>query len=209
MPNPKKEHSDKKTHNMKVLLDDAQYALVQSAAKAAGMKMAAYMRHQAIYGKIEIHNHIVANFSSLERISAELSSMWKNVLPGSWCSIRQLQPFQQTLGKPRLTSGSIARYGGLVASLTFYVIVFLICAIHYRCSIYDCGHRLIKSAVTMLYSFFRIVIAYRRIPQLLKLLVRIFQGFPCSFPIKKGCRDLYDNVILQIHILLCSTFRAV
>ena len=79
MPNPKKEHSDKKTHNMKVLLDDAQYALVQSAAKAAGMKMAAYMRHQAIYGKIEIHNHIVANFSSLERISAELSSISNNL----------------------------------------------------------------------------------------------------------------------------------
>lgn len=79
MPNPKKEHGDKKTHNMKVLLDDAQYALVQSAAKAAGMKMAAYMRHQAIYGKIEIHNHIVANFSSLERISAELSSISNNL----------------------------------------------------------------------------------------------------------------------------------
>ena len=79
MPNPKKEHGDKKTHNMKVLLDDAQYALVQSAANAAGMKMAAYMRNQAIYGKIEIHNHIVANFSSLERISAELSSISNNL----------------------------------------------------------------------------------------------------------------------------------
>ena len=79
MPNPKKEHGDKKTHNMMVLLDDAQYALVQSAANAAGMKMAAYMRNQAIYGKIEIHNHIVANFSSLERISAELSSISNNL----------------------------------------------------------------------------------------------------------------------------------
>ena len=79
MPNPKKEYGDKKTHNMKVLLDDAQYALVQSAANAAGMKMAAYMRNQAIYGKIEIHNHIVANFSSLERISAELSSISNNL----------------------------------------------------------------------------------------------------------------------------------
>ena len=79
MPNPKKEHGDKKTHNMKVLLDDAQYALVQSAANAAGMKMAAYMRNQAFYGKIEIHNHIVANFSSLERISAELSSISNNL----------------------------------------------------------------------------------------------------------------------------------
>jgi hypothetical protein len=79
MPNPRKEHGDKKTHNMKVLLDDAQYALVQSAANAAGMKMAAYMRNQAIYGKIEIHNHIVANFSSLERISAELSSISNNL----------------------------------------------------------------------------------------------------------------------------------
>ena len=48
MPNPKKDPGIKKTHNMKVLLDDTQYALVQSAAKTAGMKMAAYMRHQAI-----------------------------------------------------------------------------------------------------------------------------------------------------------------
>ena len=56
MPNPKKDPGIKKTHNMKVLLDDTQYALVQSAAKATGMKMAAYMRHQAIYGKIEIHS---------------------------------------------------------------------------------------------------------------------------------------------------------
>ena len=79
MPNPKKDPGIKKTHNMKVLLDDTQYALVQSAAKATGMKMAAYMRHQAIYGKIEIHNHIVANFSSLEKIAAELSSISNNL----------------------------------------------------------------------------------------------------------------------------------
>ena len=53
--------------------------IAQSAAKATGMKMAAYMRHQAIYGKIEIHNHIVANFSSLEKIAAELSSISNNL----------------------------------------------------------------------------------------------------------------------------------
>lgn len=35
MPNLPKEPGEKKTHNMKVLLDDAQYALVQSAAKEA------------------------------------------------------------------------------------------------------------------------------------------------------------------------------
>ena len=79
MPNPKKESREKKTHNMKVLLDDTQYALVQNAAEAAGMKMAAYMRHQAIYGKIDIHNHIVANFSTLEKIAAELSSISNNL----------------------------------------------------------------------------------------------------------------------------------
>ena len=67
---------------MKVRLDDAQYALVQSAANAAGMKMAAYMRNQAVYGKIEIHNHIVANFSSLERVTVpsqrrlSISTVW-------------------------------------------------------------------------------------------------------------------------------------
>lgn len=37
---------------MKVLLDDAQYALVQNVTEAVTMKkMAAYMRHQAIHGK--------------------------------------------------------------------------------------------------------------------------------------------------------------
>ena len=79
MPNPKKESGEKKTHNMKVLLDDAQYALVQNAAETAGMKMAAYIRHQAIHGKIDIHNHIVANFSTLEKIAAELSSISNNL----------------------------------------------------------------------------------------------------------------------------------
>ena len=79
MPNPRKDPEVKKTHNMKVLLNDAQYDLVQNAAEAAGMKMAAYMRHQAIYGKIEIHNHIVANFSTLEKIAAELSSISNNL----------------------------------------------------------------------------------------------------------------------------------
>ncbi len=79
MPNPRKDPEVRKTHNMKVLLNDAQYALVQNAAEAAGMKMAAYMRHQAIYGKIEIHNHIVANFSTLEKIAAELSSISNNL----------------------------------------------------------------------------------------------------------------------------------
>ena len=79
MPNLKQESGEKKTHNMKVLLDDTQFALVQNAAEAAVMKMAAYMRHQAIYGKIDIHNHIIANFSTLEKIAAELSSISNNL----------------------------------------------------------------------------------------------------------------------------------
>lgn len=79
MPNPKKVAFEKKTHNMKVLLDDTEFALVQKAAETAGMKMAAYMRHQAVYGKIEIHNHINANFPTLERIAVELSSISNNL----------------------------------------------------------------------------------------------------------------------------------
>ena len=39
MPNPRKDPEVRKTHNMKVLLNDAQYALVQNAAEAAGMKL--------------------------------------------------------------------------------------------------------------------------------------------------------------------------
>ena len=59
MPN-KKEEQQRKTHNIRVRLDAAQYDLIQSAASSAGMSISEYIRHQAVYGKVEIHNHIVA-----------------------------------------------------------------------------------------------------------------------------------------------------
>ena len=57
MPN-KKEEQQRKTHNIRVRLDAAQYDLIQNAASSAGMSISEYIRRQAVYGKVEIHNHI-------------------------------------------------------------------------------------------------------------------------------------------------------
>lgn len=71
--------TEKKTFNIKVRVDEAQYEMIEAAAANAGMSVSEYLRRQAIYGKIEIHNHIVANFPTLERIAVELSSISNNL----------------------------------------------------------------------------------------------------------------------------------
>ena len=76
MPN-KKEEQQRKTHNIRVRLDAAQYDLIQNAASSAGMSISEYIRRQAVYGKVEIHNHIVADFPKLP----EDSSSFAYVLP--------------------------------------------------------------------------------------------------------------------------------
>ena len=78
MPN-KKEEQQRKTHNIRVRLDAAQYDLIQSAASSAGMSISEYIRHQAVYGKVEIHNHIVADFPKLEKLTQEFSAIGNNL----------------------------------------------------------------------------------------------------------------------------------
>ena len=78
MPN-KKEEQQRKTHNIKVRLDAAQYDLIQSAASSAGMSISEYIRRQAVYGKVEIHNHIVADFPKLEKLTQEFSAIGNNL----------------------------------------------------------------------------------------------------------------------------------
>lgn len=79
MSNRKKPGEQKKTHNIKVRLDDNQFDLVQSAASSAGMSVSEYIRRQAIYGKVEIHNHIVADFPKLEKLAQEFSAIGNNL----------------------------------------------------------------------------------------------------------------------------------
>ena len=79
MPNLKKDPMEQKTHFIKVRVNEVQYALLQKAAEAAGMNVSEYVRHQAVYGKVDIHNHIVANFDTLKEIARELSSISNNL----------------------------------------------------------------------------------------------------------------------------------
>ena len=51
MPNRKKPELQRKTHNMKIRLDDIQYSTIQMLAEEAGMTMTEYIRHQAVHGK--------------------------------------------------------------------------------------------------------------------------------------------------------------
>lgn len=79
MSNQKKPEGLRKTHNLKIRLDDIQYSVIQDAAKEAGMSMTDYIRHQAIYGKIDIHTHIVADSDKLDRLLREFSSIGNNL----------------------------------------------------------------------------------------------------------------------------------
>ena len=79
MPNRKKPIELKKSHILKIRLDDIQYAAIQELAKEAGMCMTEYIRHQAVYGKVEIHNHIVADFPKLEKLAQEFSAIGNNL----------------------------------------------------------------------------------------------------------------------------------
>lgn len=79
MPNRKKPAELKKTHNLKIRLGDIQYNIIQDLAKEAGMCMTEYIRHQAVYGKVEIHNHIVADFLKLEKLTQEFFAIGNNL----------------------------------------------------------------------------------------------------------------------------------
>ena len=79
MPNRKKPAELKKTHNLKIRLDDYQYSTIQNLAEKAGMSMTEYIRRQAVYGKVEIHNHIVADFPKLEKLTQEFSAIGNNL----------------------------------------------------------------------------------------------------------------------------------
>jgi hypothetical protein len=79
MPNNKKPAELKKTHNLKIRLDDYQYSTIQNLAEKAGMSMTEYIRRQAVYGKVEIHNHIVADFPKLEKLTQEFSAIGNNL----------------------------------------------------------------------------------------------------------------------------------
>ena len=79
MANRKRQEAQGKTHRITVRLDDAQYEIIQGSAKEAGMSISEYIRQQAVFGKVEIHNHIVADFPKLEKLAQEFSAIGNNL----------------------------------------------------------------------------------------------------------------------------------
>ena len=79
MPNRKKLELQRKTHNLKIRLDEIQYSTIQMLAEEAGMTMTEYIRHQTIHGKVDIHYHIVADFEKLDKLNREFSAIGNNL----------------------------------------------------------------------------------------------------------------------------------
>ena len=79
MPNRKKPELQRKTHILKIRLDEIQYSTIQMLAEEAGMTMTEYIRHQTIHGKVDIHYHIVADFEKLDKLNREFSAIGNNL----------------------------------------------------------------------------------------------------------------------------------
>jgi len=79
MTRRKKQEGTVRSHLITVRLDDIEYENVCSAAKQAGLSLSDYFRQQAVYGKVEIHNHIVADFPKLEKLTQEISAIGNNL----------------------------------------------------------------------------------------------------------------------------------
>ena len=66
MTRRKKVEGTVRDHLVALRLTELEYETVCDLAKEAGMSVSGYLRHQAIFGKVEIHNHIVAEFPKLD-----------------------------------------------------------------------------------------------------------------------------------------------
>ena len=66
-------------HRITVRFDDLEYETILSNAEDAGLSMSEYLRNQILHGKVEIHNHIVADFPKLEKLAQEFSAIGNNL----------------------------------------------------------------------------------------------------------------------------------
>ena len=66
-------------HRITIRFDDFEYENILSNAEDAGLSMSEYLRNQILHGKVEIHNHIVADFPKLEKLTQEFSAIGNNL----------------------------------------------------------------------------------------------------------------------------------
>ena len=79
MTRRKKPKDEIRNHLVTVRLDETEYMLVCDSAREAGLSLSEYFRRQAVYGNIEIHNHIVADFPKLEKLTREFTAIGNNL----------------------------------------------------------------------------------------------------------------------------------
>jgi hypothetical protein len=79
MTRRKKPEGTVRNHLVTVRLDDTEHSAVCDSAKEAGLSLSDYYRHQGVYGKVEIHNQIVADFPKLEKLTQEFSAIGNNL----------------------------------------------------------------------------------------------------------------------------------
>lgn len=70
---------EKKTHITTVRMNEFEYEMVCGRAKDVGLSISNYIRHQAVFGKVENHFQVVADFPQLEVITRELSRIGNNL----------------------------------------------------------------------------------------------------------------------------------
>ncbi len=79
MARPKKSESAVMTHRLVVRLSDTQYEIIQKYAEQMGISMAAYIRHQAVHGKINISYPIVASVPEIQKLTAQYGKIGSNL----------------------------------------------------------------------------------------------------------------------------------
>lgn len=67
------------THRLVVRLSDTQYEIIQKYAEQMGISMAAYIRHQAVHGKIIISYPIVASVPEIQKLTAQYGKIGSNL----------------------------------------------------------------------------------------------------------------------------------
>ena len=79
MARPKKISPPAKNHVFVVRLDDIQYSVIQKHAEQFRMSMAEYIRHQAVYGRIDLCCPIVVDLPQLQKLTDEFSAIGNNL----------------------------------------------------------------------------------------------------------------------------------
>ena len=79
MTRRKKVEGTVRDHLVALRLTELEYETVCDLAKEAGMSVSGYLRQQAIFGKVEIHNHIVAEFPKLDNLLRQFAGIGNNL----------------------------------------------------------------------------------------------------------------------------------